>query len=603
MNPFKLLLVGISLLGLVAGFLAPELGFPAAQALIWAAAALAVLAVLYFEIFTSLRRGQFGLDIVAALSMTTAIAFGETLAAAVVSLMYSGGQLLEDFAQARARSEMRALLARVPKRALRYADGQLEDVAIEVIVPGDRLLVRQGEVVPVDGIIGKGTALLDQSALTGESVPVRKLEGEAVQSGVTSADMAFDLIATKRAGESAFAEIVRLVEKAAHSRAPMVRLADRYALWFLALTIVIAATAWLASGDERRMLAVLVAATPCPLILAVPVALVSGMSRAASRGVLIKSGAVLEMLSQASSLVIDKTGTLTRGKAELIEVHPVGVMAPNEVLRLAASLDQASGHVIAASIVQAARHRGLSLTNPERVREQAGEGVAGSVDGYRVVVGGVAFVRHRLRRKTMTVPDVTAGTLISAVAVDGHLAGFLLMADAIRPDASAAVLRLRQAGVARIVLASGDRKAIVHKVGAELGLDEIHGELTPQQKVDLVAAWRGKSVVIMAGDGVNDAPALAAADIGIAMGAGGSPASVEVADAVLLNDNLERIAEAVEIARRARRIALESVWVGLGLSLTAMMAAALGYLPVLQGALLQEAIDVAVILNALRALR
>jgi heavy metal translocating P-type ATPase len=602
-NPFKLALVSIALLGLIAGFVAPELGLAGAQPYLWAGAALVVLAFLLFEIGHSLRRGEFGLDIVAALSMSAAVLLGEELAAAVVALMYSGGQLLEDFAQARARAEMKQLLARVPKRALRYADGQLEDVPIEAIQPGDRLLVRQGDTVPVDGVISKGTALLDQSALTGESVPVRKEEGEAVQSGVTSADMAFDMLASKRAGQSTYAEIVRLVERAANSKAPMVRLADRYAMWFLALTVVIAAFAWFTSGDELRMLAVLVVATPCPLILAVPVALVSGLSRAAARGVLVKSGAVLERLSLATALVIDKTGTLTRGTAELIEIHPAGKLAPGEVLRLAASLDQASGHVIAASIVTAARHRGLTLTMPEKVREVGGEGISGRVGRHRVVVGGAAFVQRKLKRKTMPLPDVAAGTLISAVAVDGRLAGFLLMADALRADASAAILRLRQAGIAHIVLASGDQAAIVNRVGAELGLDEVHGEQTPLQKVDLVARQHARSVVIMAGDGVNDAPALAAADIGIAMGAGGSPASAEAADAVLLNDNLVRIAEAVEIAKRSRRIALESVWVGLGLSISAMVAAALGYLPVLQGALLQEAIDVAVILNALRALR
>ncbi len=335
-------------------------------------------------------------------------------------------------------------------------------------------------------------------------------------------------------------------------------------MWFLALTVAIAAFAWFTSGDELRMLAVLVVATPCPLILAVPVALVSGLSRAAARGVLVKSGAVLERLSLATALVIDKTGTLTRGKAELIEIHPVGKLAPNEVLRLAASLDQASGHVIAASIVNAARHRGLALTMPEKVREVGGEGISGRVGRHTVVVGGAAFVKRKLKRRTMPLPDVAEGTLISAVAVDGRLAGFLLMADGLRADASAAILRLRQAGIAHIVLASGDRAAIVNRVGAELGLDEIHGELSPQQKVDLVAAQHSRSVVIMAGDGVNDAPALAAADIGIAMGAGGSPASAEAADAVLLNDNLERIAEAVEIAKRARRIALESVVGGTG---------------------------------------
>jgi heavy metal translocating P-type ATPase len=602
-NPFKLTLVTVSLLGLVAGFLVPELGLAPWQETVWAGAAFAVLAVLLFDIVSSLSRGEFGLDIVAALSMSAAIYFGEALAAAVVSLMYSGGQLLEDYAQARARAEMKHLLARVPKRALRYDNGQLEDTPIDRIRPGDRLLVRQGETVPVDGVVGSGTALLDRSALTGESVPVKRKVGEPVESGSTSVDMAFDMVATRRADQSTYSEIVRLVEQAARSKAPMVRLADRYAIWFLALTVVIAGLAYVTSGDELRMLAVLVAATPCPLILAVPVALVSGISRTAARGVLIKSGAVLEKLSQASALVIDKTGTLTHGKAELIEIHTVGKLASDEVLRLAASLDQASGHVIAKSIVEAAQGRGLMLTMPNGAQEEGGAGVAGRIGKHHVMVGSADFVRRKLRRKTLALPDAAPGTMMAAVAVDRKLAGFLLMADPIRADASAALLRLRQAGIRHIVLASGDHAPIVNKVGAELGLDEIHAELTPQQKVGVVAAQHRKSVVIMAGDGVNDAPALAASDIGIAMGARGSPASAEAADAVLLTDNLERIAEAVEIAKRSRRIALESVWVGLGLSLSAMTAAAFGYLPVLQGALLQEAIDVAVILNALRALR
>lgn len=562
-----------------------------------------VLVALLREIVLSLARGEVGLDIVAGLSMVTAIAFGETLAANVVALMYAGGQLLEDYASSRARAEMRALLDRQPKRALRYADGHLETCSIESLAPGDRVLVRQGEVVPADGTVRAGAALLDTAALTGESVPVRAAAGDDVPSGAVSLDMAFDLTVTRPAAESAYAAIVRLVQAAQEAKAPMVRLADRFAVWFLVLTVAIAGAAYLLTGDRMRLLAVLVVATPCPLILAVPVAVISGISKAARRGVLLKGGPVLETMARAKVLVIDKTGTLTRGRAELTAIDVKGRRKPDEVLRLAASLDQASGHAIAQSIVEAAQARGLKLETPRNALETAGEGVSGNVGRHRVIVGGQDFVRRQLKLKSMTRAEGFAGAVISAVAVDGKLAGHLILADPVRGDAAMALDRLRGAGLSRLVLASGDARAVVERVGGGLAFDALRSELTPQQKVEIVLVERRHGPVLMAGDGVNDAPALAAADIGIAMGARGSAASAEAADAVLLVDNLERIAEAVEISRRSRTIALQSVGAGLGLSIAAMIAAAFGYLPVLQGALLQEAIDLAVIFNALRALR
>jgi heavy metal translocating P-type ATPase len=515
--------------------------------------------------------------------------------------MYAGGQMLEEFAETRARAEMSALLGRAPKRALRYIDGKLAEVSIEEIEPGDRILVRQGEIVPVDGKVESGTALLDQAVLTGESVPVRRTAGDAIPSGAASLDMAFDMIATRRAWESTYSNIVRLVEMAQQAKAPMVRLADRFALWFLLLSVLLAGFAWIISNDHLRLLAVLVSATPCPLILAVPVAIISGISRSARRGVLVKGGAVLETLARASVLVIDKTGTLTEGRASLAEILPLGRRSEDDLLRIAASLDQASGHVIAQSLVNAARERGLKLSMPSQARETGGEGIVGRVDGHKVVVGGSDFVRRKLKLRTLRKPAM-AGAVVS-VAIDGHLAGHLLFVDQLRSDASHALARLRDAGIVRIILASGDSKVVVDEIGAQLDLDKALAQLSPEQKVDVVLAERGNGVVLMAGDGVNDAPALAAADVGISMGARGSPASSEAADAVLLVDNLERIAEAVEISRRSRTIALQSVYAGLGLSVGAMIAAAFGYLPVLQGAIFQEVIDVAVILNALRALR
>lgn len=602
MNPVRIGLFAVTVLGLVLGLVAPLAGLAAGQSLIWAGVAGLVLVALLAEIGSSLAKGEVGLDIVAGVSISAALLFGETLAAAVVALMYAGGQLLEEYAANRARADMRALLARVPKTALRYDDGHLREVKIDTIVPGDRLLIRQGDIVPVDGRVTSGKALLDLAALTGESVPVRLAEGADVQSGARSLDTAFDMQATRPAAESTYAGIVRLVHAAQAAKAPMVRLADRYAVVFLVVTLALAGGTWLLSHDHMRMLAVLVSATPCPLILAVPVAIISGMGKAARRGVLMKGGPVLETMARATGLVIDKTGTLTRGRADVTGFIAAGGMAEAEVLRYAASLEQASAHVSAASIVAAARDRGLSMSFPTAVRETAGEGLSGDVGGRMVIVGGHDFVARQLGREIVR-PAHPAGTSLAAVAVDGRFEGHLLLADAVRAETPQALAALRQAGIRRIVLASGDQQAVVDRVGADLGLDVLLGGLKPEEKVGVVLAERANGVTLMVGDGVNDAPALAAADVGISMGATGSAAASESADAVLLVDDLTRLADGLAAARRARAIALQSVYIGLGLSLAAMIAAAFGYLPVLAGALLQEVIDVAVILNALRALR
>jgi heavy metal translocating P-type ATPase len=599
----KLTLLLVAAAGLIGGLIAPVLGLTEWQHTIWSWSAGFILVFLLKQILTSLWRGEFGLDIVAALSLSAAIYFGETLAASIVALMYSGGQLLEDFATMRARSEMRALLSRTPKTALRHVDGQLVEVNIELIVPGDLVFVRQGEIVPVDGRLTSDRAMLDVSTLTGESIPVLRKIGDEIASGSTCLDMAFDMRADRSASESTYAGIVRLVEAAQNAKAPMVRLADRFALWFLTLTIAIASVAWMTSVDHNRMLAVLVSATPCPLILAVPIAIISGISKAARRGVLIKGGPVLETMARASVVVIDKTGTLTQGHAVLQEIRVIGRRMPEDVLRFAASLDQASAHVIAASIVEAANSRGLGLSTPAHVIETAGSGLEGIVENRKVIVGGRDFVCQKLKLPTLAQSASTAGSAIVAVGIDGKFAGELILADEVRSDAGFALQSLRDVGIRRIVLASGDRREVVESIGAKLKLDKLYSELDPNEKVALVLAEKKNGVVVMAGDGVNDAPALAAADIGISMGARGSAASAEAADAVLLVDNLLRISEAIAISQQSLKIALQSVYVGLGLSVAAMIAAALGYLPVIQGAIFQEFIDVAVIINALRALR
>ncbi|MBU4530834.1 MAG: cadmium-translocating P-type ATPase [Desulfomicrobium sp.] len=599
----KTLLLVIALAGLVTGLGLHFSGRTDLAQTAWFAGVVPVLAALVVEIIRSLTRGEVGLDIVAALSMSAALTFDETLAAAVVAVMYSGGTFLESFAEGRARREMRDLLSRVPRTATRHRNGGLEEVALEDIAPGDRLLIRQGDVVPVDGRIASAAAFVDTSALTGESLPVRLDRGSEAMSGSTNAGDAFDLEATREAKDSTYAGIVRLVEAAQASKAPMARLADRWSLGFLAVTVAIAFAAWWFTGDPIRAVAVLVVATPCPLILAVPVALVAGLSRAAHFGVLVKGAKPLEAMARIRTLILDKTGTLTDGRPQIVSIDSHDGMGADDILRYAAALDQASKHPVAQAIVAAARDRGLTLPIPEDVAEIPGEGVIGFIDGRQVIVGGDGFVAERVGRLSGDHPELAAGSVMVAVAFDGRLAGHLVMSDPLREGAAEMLASLRRQGVARILLATGDRAEVAARVTEGLGLDGIRAGLTPDEKVLLVLTEHKNGPVMMVGDGVNDAPALAAADVGVAMGARGAAASAEAADVVLLVDRVDRIAPGIEIARRSRRIALESVVAGIGLSVLGMIAAAFGYLTPVQGALLQEAIDVAVILNALRALR
>ena len=545
------------------------------------------------------------MDVIALLALAGAIAVREYLAAAVISVMLTSGRSLEEWADARARQDLKALLTRAPRTAKRYRGGSLETVSLGEIAIGDVLLVAPGDVLAVDGSVAKGAAVLDESAITGEALPVERGPGDSVRSGTLNAGGPFDLRAETSADDSTYAGIIRMVSEAGQSSAPFVRLADRYAAWFLPLTLVVAGVAW-ALGGPTRAVAVLVVATPCPLILAAPVALVSGVSAAARRGVVVKNGGVLERLAKCTTLVLDKTGTLTVGQPAVTAVVPAGALSPDEVLSLAASLDQVSGHVLAAAIVRAAEERDCPLTMPDAVTEQPGQGIAGTVQGRPVklgraswaeVTGDPPWARTVRRRERLD------GALTVFVAVDGKPAGALVLEDRIRPDARQTIRAVRHGGITRIVLATGDRPDAADAVGALTGVDEVLAGLTPEEKLEVVRREQRRAPVIMIGDGINDAPALALADVGIAMGARGSTASSEAADAVLTVDELGRVGDVAAVARRTMRIATQSVLAGMGMSLVAMGVAAVGLLPAVWGALLQEGIDVTVILNALRALR
>ena len=602
------ILLPLSIGGLVLGAGLWLAGRDDLAAIAWTIPSIVVALWLAASIIADLLAGEAGVDIIAILAIGGALAFREPLTAVVIAVMLATGDALERYAEGRAHRELTALVSRAPRLVHRHESGGIIDRPVGEVAEGDRLLVKPGEVIPVDGTVAGEPAVLDESALTGESRLMTRSRGDEVSSGTVNAGAPFDLVATATAEHSTYAGIVRLVEEAQSSKAPFVRLADRYALLFVPLTLVIAAFAWLASGEPERALAVLVVATPCPLLLAAPIAIVAGISRSAKRGIIVKGGGALEALARARVMLFDKTGTLTAGRPHLADVLTAPGRSAEEVLRLAASLEQVSLHVMASSIVVGARARGVALALPEAAEDVAGAGISGRVDGCAVVVGTAEFAaaggelpawaREARRRVSL---EGASGVY---VAVDGVVVGTLLLDDPIRPETPRVIRSLRRAGIRRTVMVTGDHYAVADMVGAAIGVDAVLAERTPVDKVDAVTDEKAEAngVLVMVGDGLNDAPALAAADVGVAMGARGATASSEAADVVITVDRLDRLPEALRISRRARSIALQSVIAGMGMSIAAMLVATTGVLPPIFGALLQEAIDVIVILNALRAL-
>ena len=577
----------------------------------WAVGAVVVLVPLVISTTRSLLGGDVGVDAIALVAIVWALALGEFLAAAIVALMMSGGAALESWAAGRARRELRLLVERAPRTAHRYAGETLEEVQVEALAVGDLVSVRAGEIVPADGAMASSEAVLDESALTGEALPVTIASHGHVRSGTANAGDAFDLRVTSPAAESAYAAIVRLVRAAEVDRAQFTRLADRYAAYFLPFSLLIAGLAWLGSGDPTQGLAVMVVATPCPLILAAPIAFVAGLSRAARAGIIVKGAGALERLGTTRTVLLDKTGTLTVGQPELEQVITYGRRDADEVLRLAASVDQMSTHVLAECLVVAAAARGLVLALPTGTTEDAGRGIIGTIEGSVIAVGssgwlesnGYTGVRDHAREHDT---GDGAGRAKILVGIDGELAAVIVMGDRLRPGADTLANELHHVGVTHVALVTGDRVEIAEEVARNAGIEKVYAEQAPADKLNVVRSVRDQPEmrnVVMVGDGINDAPALALADVGIAMAGKGATISSETADVVITVDNANRIALAISIGRRSLHIARQSVGYGLGLSVAAMFVAAFGYLPPVWGALFQEVIDVAVILNALRALR
>jgi heavy metal translocating P-type ATPase len=577
---------------------------PAGDAL-WAASLAVMIVPLASSVLRSLWRRDVGVDAIALVSMVGALALGQYGAGAVIALMLAGGNALEELAGRRARRELTKLVQRAPRIAHRRRGEGVEEVPVETLAVGDTVVVRAGEVIPADGSVLSSAAVVDESALTGEPLPAAYGPGELVRSGTANAGDAFELRIVRPAAESAYAGLVRLVREAETQRAPFVRMADRYALWFLPLTALVAGLAWALSGDPVRALAVFVVATPCPLILAAPIALLSGVSRAAKAGVIVKGGGVIEKLGRVRTALLDKTGTLTLGTAEIDSVVTFDGVDREELLRLAASLDQLSAHAFAEALVHGAERRGQTLSFPVQVEERPGKGIEGLVDGRRVAVGSGVWLRQR-GYAGGAAEDGGAGRSRVLVGVDGRLAGAIVLADRPRDDAGDLADGLRRVGIRHVAMVTGDRADVADHVAAGLGIDRVYADHAPEEKLEVVRALQASpelAPVMMVGDGINDAPALALADVGIAMGVAGATIASETADAVIVVDRIDRVAAAVSIGRRSLGIARQSVVAGLALSLLGMGFAAFGYLPPVLGALTQEAIDVAVILNALRALR
>ncbi|MEO6957645.1 MAG: heavy metal translocating P-type ATPase [Antricoccus sp.] len=546
-----------------------------------------------------LIRGHWGLDILAVTAIVATVLVGEYVAAILVVLMLTGGEALESYANRRAKRELDALLSRAPQLAHRMDGQAIVEVRVEEVCPGDVLLVRPSEVVPVDATLRSAQTSVDQSSLTGESMPVAKHAGDALLSGSVNGQSAIEVVATATAANSQYQQIVALVAEAAESKAPVVRLADRYAVPFTLFSFALAGGAWWVSGDPVRFAEVLVLATPCPLLIAAPVAFIGGMSRAARNGVIVKSGGVLELLASAQTAVFDKTGTLTHGSPTMAAIRPENGVTQDELLAAVASTEQYSSHVLATAFIVAANERGLPLAEAEWAREEATNGIRAKIGGREVVVGKFAFVANLVTDAVRTA--IAPGQLAVYAAIDGRFAGALLASDSLRDNAKATLERLDELGVHRTMILTGDAQETADHIAAELGIATVQAECLPADKVNAVRAIAERPV-LMVGDGVNDAPVLAAADVGIAMGAKGATAASESADAVILVDDIYRTAKAVEIGRDTVRIALQSIWLGIIVSVGLMIVAAFGVIPATVGALLQELVDLATILAALRAI-
>jgi heavy metal translocating P-type ATPase len=557
--------------------------------------------------FKAIFKGKFGVDLIAIVAIFASFWAGQYLAGVVILLMLSGGEALEAFAQARAKKELTNLLSKAPSIAhVKQKDSKLVDVNVEEIVIGDILVIKPGEVVPIDGIVINGVSNLDEAVITGESLPVEKRPGSMIYSGSVNEERALEVRAIKNSIDSKYQIIVKLIKEAQDAEAPVVRLADRYALYFNLITFIVVAIAWVLFKDPIRVLAILVVASPCPLILATPIAMISGISKAASRGIIIKSGIALEKLGEVKGLVFDKTGTLTLGVPEVVESISTSNMSKDEVLRIAVSVDQLSAHIFARSLTQHAQKKNFELDYPENFEEFFGQGVKAIIKKQTYFFGKLQYlIDQKITineeiEKTHNIFHEQGKTAVY-LSDNKNLLGYIVFADVVRPETKAMFESIKEHNVPRLIMLTGDKKAVAENIAKSVGITEYHAELLPEQKVEwLKKIQKEYGPVAMVGDGVNDAPALAIASVGIAMASHGATAASETGDVVIMVNNMHRVHDALHIAQNAMKLAKQGIFFGMGVSIILMILALLGYITPIFGALMQEVLDVIVIFNALR---
>ncbi len=594
--------------GLVAGaILSLGLGRHAEGDFLWLVVLIAGGLPIILKTAIGLARGRFNADVVAMLAILVAIITGESFAGIVIVLMQSGGEALEDYATNRASSSLNELIARAPRRALKKTDGGVSEIKVEDVQVGDILLVRQGDIVPVDGVVVSGEAELDEAALTGEPVPASKSPGSSLVSGSITLSGALEMRATKISSESEYERIVQMVREAQKKKPRIQRIADKYAVYFTPITLAVSGLGYLITGSVNTILAVLVVATPCPLIIATPIAIISGINRAAKESIVVKSGASIEQVGSAKAIAFDKTGTLTIGQPVIDSIMPVNQHTEERLLYIAGSAEQLSSHAVAKSIVAAARSRFGNLEVPAKFLESPGRGITAELEGKSVSIGAYAYVEstlsaHPTEGERQRLTAAGRNTLSSYISIDGKMAGVIFFKDRLRPGVDSMVTKLKTMGVSQVVMLTGDNRENANIIASSAGISDVQSNLLPSQKVEFIKELgRRHGTTVMVGDGINDAPALASATIGIAMGAHGSGISSESADMVILVDDVTLVTEAMSISRKMMRIARQSIVAGLGLSVALMVIAAFGYIQPAIGAILQEVIDASVILNALRA--
>ena len=597
-----------ALLGLLCGVVAHVLHFPATALWIWFSTLMIGGAPIVYHTFKGMLKGEFATDIVAMLAILTAIALHQAFAGVIIVIMQSGGEAIEAYGLRKATSSLNALLKRAPRTARRKKGDQMEEIDVRQVKVGDILIVRPGDLVPVDGTITDGSTEIDESAITGEPLTKNKTMGEKLFSGSIAVNGVFEMRADKVSHESQYAKIVELVQKAQQEKAPIQRLADRYAIFFTPLTLIMCLIGYWATRDLTTVLSVLVVATPCPLILATPLAVICGINRAANAGIIVKGGAPIEQVASTQAALFDKTGTITYGTPHVEEVVPLADESEAEVLHHAAIIDQFSSHSTAKAIVAKALEHHQKLSLPAHFQEIAGEGVEGEINHEIYAVGSHAFIEKKIgigylnHHQDISEKYFQKNKLLIYVAKNRTCIGLIVLSDRIRPEVPAMIRRLQKLGVKEITMLTGDGKRNAAVIAKQAGIQSFQSDLMPEQKVEAVKKiGRIYSPIMMVGDGINDAPALATATVGIAMGAYGTAISAEAADIVLLVDDLTKVADAISIGQRMLKIAHQSIWIGIGLSFVLMIFAANGLIIPAVGAILQEIIDVTVILNALRA--